>query len=122
MKNATRVLPFVLLMLILTAFTVSAGNTNRETVSISSNNITSIGESFDKMPMTLEAWLSLPVGYSERGGTVIGNYKTSSYACLNFEIHKSGRPRIYINDEALTNYDVIFDKVNLLTGKPIMSL
>ena len=108
MKNATRVLPFVLLVMILTAFTISAGNTSRETVSISSNNITSIGESFDKMPMTLEAWLSLPVGYSERGGTVIGNYKTSSYACLNFEIHKNGKPRLYFINSSGEKVDVQF--------------
>ena len=72
-----------------------------------------------KLPSTFEATVCLPKDLSDRGGVIIGNYSGEKIPLFNFEIHNNGNPRIYINDSEIKNYDVIFDKVNLLTGKPV---
>ena len=95
MKNVTRVALLLLILLVSLAVCASATGSSRETLTVDSNNIPRIGEAFDEMPLTLEAWISLPIGYSERGGTIVGNYKNGSTPCINFEIHKNGKPRLY---------------------------
>ncbi|MBO7169938.1 MAG: hypothetical protein J6W28_02025, partial [Clostridia bacterium] len=51
---------------------------------------------YEATPNTFEAWIYFPANTpaSQRGGVIIGNYQGGG-ACINFEIHQNGRPRLY---------------------------
>ena len=49
------------------------------------------------MPRTYEAWI-YPTTTS-RPGVIIGNYSSGCSAIVNFEIHSSGKPSVYIKNE-----------------------
>ncbi len=70
------------------------------------------------LPATYEATVFFPADYSGRGGVIVGDYAGDKVPLFNFEIHNSGRPRLYINDKDLVNYNVIFTDVNVYNGKP----
>lgn len=53
---------------------------------------------FTKMPRTYEAWI-YPTAGTSRSGVILGNYGSGSAVLLNFEIHSSGKPSIYIKDD-----------------------
>lgn len=53
---------------------------------------------FTKMPRTYEAWI-YPTADTSRSGVILGNYGSGSAVLLNFEIHSSGKPSIYVKDE-----------------------
>lgn len=69
-------------------------------------------------PNTFEAWVYFPANMpaSQRGGVIIGNYQGGG-ACINFEIHQNGRPRLYWVNSAGQVSDCIFTSVNVYTGK-----
>ena len=71
------------------------------------------------LPTTFEATVTLPEGYTSRAGVIIGDYAAGKKPCFNFEIHQNGAPRIFIWDGAEVNFDVIFNEVNVCTGKPV---
>ena len=74
------------------------------------NWTTTEGRGFDKsddlymegtlaaMPRTYEAWIYTDRSVS-RNGVIIGNYGSGNSVLLNFEIHSSGRPSVYIKCE-----------------------
>lgn len=69
-------------------------------------------------PKTIEATLCFPSDHplDKRGGVVFGNYYGSGSACVNFEIHQNGSPRIYYIDNEGKSHDQIFERVNVCTG------
>lgn len=67
----------------------------------------------DATPNTFEAWIKLPrSAAADRAGIILGNYGDNT-PCINFEIHPSGRPRLYWNG----TYDWIFTDINVCTGE-----
>ena len=65
---------------------------------------------FENMPRTYEAWIAPTL--TSRAGVIMGNYGSGSNAIVNFEIHSSGKPLLYIKDadgnltETKFNYDI----------------
>ena len=74
---------------------------------------------FSKLPSTYEATVKFPKGTSAstRGGVIFGDFKNMTTACVSFEIHKNGNPRLYFIDANQTAHSYIFDKVNVYTGE-----
>jgi len=74
---------------------------------------------FSKLPSTYEATVKFPKGTtaSTRGGVIFGDFKNMTTACVSFEIHKNGNPRLYFIDANQTAHSYIFDKVNVYTGE-----
>lgn len=64
------------------------------------------------MPRTYEAWI-YPTLTTDRPGLIIGNYSSGSASIVNFEIHSSARPSVYIKDaqgnlmDKKFNYDIM---------------
>ena len=57
-----------------------------------------------------------------RGGVIFGNYVDANHACICFEIHKNGNPRIYLlapNAESgvMEAYNYIFKDINVYNGQ-----
>ncbi len=50
-------------------------------------------------PLSIEATIKLPNGYTSRGGVIVGNWGEQQRSCFNFEIHENGKPRLYIQDK-----------------------
>ena len=71
-----------------------------------------------EIPLTFEAVLSLPKGYSGRGGVIVGNYGGIKQ-CLNFEVYSNGNPRLYYVDESGTVHNFVFTGVDVRTGGPV---
>ena len=71
-----------------------------------------------EIPLTFEAVLSLPKGYSGRGGVIVGNYGGIKQ-CLNFEVYSNGNPRLYYVDEGGTVHNFVFTGVDVRTGGPV---
>ena len=71
----------------------------------------------DVLPQTFEATLRLPADREARSGVIIGSYGTSEIACVNFEIHEGGHPRIYLIDDGETAHSIVFDEVDVCTGE-----
>lgn len=69
-------------------------------------------------PRTFEATIALPEmeNSSETGGVIFGN-STGSGACVNFEIHTNGNPRLHLVDTSGTETNLLFDQVNVCNGK-----
>lgn len=70
------------------------------------------------LPMTYEAAVCFPAGYTERGGVIFGNYVDSNSACVNFEVYKYGIPRVYIIDNNGKCYNIVFNQIDVCNGKP----
>lgn len=68
-------------------------------------------------PLTYEASICLPTGYTARAGVIAGNYYYSGNPCVSFEIYNNGVPRIYIVDSSKNTYSYSFSDVNVCTGK-----
>lgn len=80
-----------------------------EGASFSQNCLNRTDRSFSDVPLTFEAWVSVPKSQSGRAGVIIGNYASSAnQPCINFEIHKNGKPRLYIIDTNKTSHDYTF--------------
>ena len=75
-------------------------------------------QAYNTTPNTFEAWVYFPADMpaSQRGGVIIGNYQGGG-ACVNFEIHQNGRPRLYWVNSANQVSECIFTSVNVYTGK-----
>lgn len=67
-------------------------------------------------PLTYEATIKLPSGYTARSGVIAGNYYYSGNPCVSFEIYNNGVPRIYIVDGSKNTYSYSFSDVNVATG------
>ena len=77
--------------------------------SFEQTRLVAVDRPFDSVPLTFEAWVCVPKTQTARAGVILGNYKGSgNVPCINFEIHKNGRPRLYIIDTKKTAHDFIF--------------
>lgn len=70
-------------------------------------------------PVTFEATVKFPQGYTDRGGVILGNYTTSSTPCVSFGTYDNGQPRIYYCDDSKTVGDFRFKSINICTGEPV---
>ncbi len=73
------------------------------------------------LPSTYEATVYFPANTDAtvRGGVIVGNFEAAGVACVSFEIHKNGNPRLYIIDSNNVTHDHIFTNVNVITGQPV---
>lgn len=99
-------------------------------VYLSEENHYSMTNLIENTPMTLEATVFVPTAVSDRAGIIMGNFRDALTEAkvnagkfrdfMNFEIHKSGRPRLnisYINDDGeYIIKDYIFSNVDVRTG------
>ena len=83
----------------------------------SSEKIYSTDSPLASLPATFEATLRLPSDRQSRCGVIFGSYSTGNSTCANFEIHESGRPRVYIIDDDGKTHGIIFDQVNVCTDE-----
>lgn len=102
---------------------VNAGK-NNQSFTPTANEVCEIEKIFDIQPYTFEATICLDANLTERGGTILGNYKDRNQDALSFEIYTDGHPRLYINDynsknNKSTSWSYIFDSVNVCTGQPV---
>ena len=95
----------------------SASSTNG--VTFKAEDVFSTKNAIKNYPLTAEATVFFPSSFSasERGGVIVGNYKSSSTQCYSFEIHKNGNPRLYIIDSTKTVNDYRFTDINVYNGK-----
>lgn len=72
-----------------------------------------------KLPATYEATIKFPANTSSatRGGVIAGDFLNMSTACVSFEIHKNGNPRLYLIDSDKTAHNFLFNNVNVYTGE-----
>lgn len=64
---------------------------------------------------SVEAWIKLPDGYTERAGVILSDFDGVSAHNFAFEIHENGRPRIFF-ERSNTEHSWIFENVNVCTG------
>ena len=77
-----------------------------------------VSKSFETVPLTFEAVISLPADHQGRGGVIIGNFSGASN-CLSFEIFSGGNPRIYYIDGEGNTLDIVFKNVDVRGGDPV---
>lgn len=91
-----------------------------EGMTFGENDKYKISRPFDTAPISVEAWVCLPVG-AGRAGVVVGNFSGSA-PCINFEITTNGRPRMYVveyTSGAKAIHDVTFKSVDVRTGESV---
>ncbi len=76
-----------------------------------------VSKPYASAPLTYEAWVYLPNGYTQRGGVILGNFGGENAQCLSFEIFDKGQPRLYYTDADGTKNSAEFSKINVCTGK-----
>ena len=76
---------------------------------------------YEKAPKTFEATIKVDKNLSGRGGVILGNYGANT-ACVSFEIHENGVPRLYFVAAAGTTHDLRFDSVDVRTGEGWIAL
>jgi len=92
-------------------------------------------QEFDAVPLSFEATVKLPAGYTDRGGVIAGNWRNgnnygefdSTREYVNFEIAANGAPRLFWQESHGTStweskgseykLDLTFDQVNVATGE-----
>ncbi len=109
-------LMLVLLLSTVCALPLSATDTEAG-ITFSAEDTYQTQAPFSLLPATFEATLKFPTDTEGRGGVILGSYVSSKVACVNFEIHENGAPRLYIIDENAKVYDVKFTSVNVYTGE-----
>ncbi len=106
----------ILLIACLCCFAVTADES--EGLSFTKDEMLITESAFSKLPATYEATVKFPEDTTSgtRGGVIFGDFKNMTTACVSFEIHKNGNPRLYFIDADKKTYSFIFDKVNVYTG------
>ena len=117
MKKISLFLAIVTLFSCLSCFAVFSATSNG--VTFTAEEVYSTKTAIKNYPLTAEATVFFPSSFSasERGGVIIGNYKSNSIQCFSVEIHKNGNPRLYIIDADKTVHDFKFTNVNIYNGK-----
>ena len=105
-------------LFVFTSLVIPVSAAGAEGASFTADRTFTMENRLDGAPLTYEAVIKLPAGYSGRGGVIIGNYSNSSTKAVSFEIYENGVPRIYTitgNGKAVTN--IGFSEVNVATGE-----
>ena len=97
---------------------VSANAADKATVSFNAQTQYKASAAYAEPINTFEAVVNLPENFnsSTRGGVIIGNYGYGN-PNVSFEIHNSGRPRLYITEPSGNVTNLIFNQINVATGK-----
>ncbi len=72
---------------------------------------------FSAVPHTFDAVISLPESVEERGGVIIGNYRSGVKNVASFEVYEGGKVRLYYKNNLVVG-NCIFD-TDIRTGKPV---
>lgn len=115
-RFTTLIFSLVILVGAICSFPIFAANVD-EGMTFTAEDLYQTESPLSSLPSTFEATLKFPTNTSGRGGVILGNYLGSGSACVNFEIHEKGVPRLYIIDDNAKTYDVKFTKVNVFTGE-----
>ncbi|MBQ8145366.1 MAG: metallophosphoesterase [Clostridia bacterium] len=106
---------FLALMLLLPgalAITVSAEETeNAETkasgATFATTTTYTVSKALDKTPLTFEAEIMLPDGYTQRAGVIFGNYSSNGTPAISFELAAGPKVRLYSSSSDHTFSTVI---------------
>lgn len=63
---------------------------------------------FEQTPRTFEALFILPKSYTNRAGTLVGNYDGGTGEQINVEIYNNGKPRLYYKNSRGKAYTYLF--------------
>ena len=69
------------------------------------------------IPETVEAWIFMPASYTDRGGTLIGNYGAPGSCYFSYEIHYNGNPRCFFNNGDGTSGSYAFTTIDVRKSK-----
>ena len=120
MKKICRLLSIFLTVLMLAGLCIApfeAFAANGEGLTFTAKDLYRPEKTYDAAPNTFEAWIKLPKNAANnRNGVILGNYN-HGYTVINFEIHSSGRPRLYWVNENGKLSDWIFTDVNVCTSE-----
>ena len=124
-KTAKRLvlLPILILLLITVLAACTADEPQGVDTSAGGRQFTELeniamDKALTEIPLTFEAWVKLPAGYTERGGAIVSNYRGTYDWCdegVAMEIYENGKPRLYL-DNGSRACDAKFD-VNIATGE-----
>ncbi len=79
-----------------------------------------VEKAFSLRPMTYEAWIKLPQGYTQRAGVILGNYDDTPQKdgpFFSFEVYTNGSPRLYLKSAGASALNLVFQKINVCTGE-----
>ena len=120
MKKICRLLSIFLTVVMLAGLCIApfeAFAANGEGLTFTAKDLYRPEKTYDAAPNTFEAWIKLPKNAANsRNGVILGNYN-HGYTVINFEIHSSGRPRLYWVNENGKLSDWIFTDVNVCTSE-----
>ena len=120
MKTLHRLLSLALALLMLAGLCVAAlpvTAADDEGITFTEYDLYKPVKTYDEAPNTFEAWVKLPKSAaSGRAGVILGNYGVGN-SVINFEVHPSGRPRLYWTESNGKNSDWIFSSINICTGE-----
>jgi len=96
-----------------------------ETKAFTADKLYTMSNPLKVTPKKFDATVYFPetMSANTRGGVIFGNYVDENHACICFEIHKNGNPRIYLlapNAESgvMEAYNYIFKDINVYNGQP----
>lgn len=106
---------FLALMLILPgalAITVSAeetevAGTEASGATFATTTTYTVSKALDKTPLTFEAEIMLPDGYTQRAGVIFGNYSSNGTPAISFELAAGPKVRLYSSSSDHTFSTVI---------------
>ena len=114
-----KLISLVLALAMIASFAVLPLTANAAELVFSSNPIYKTSKAFSEYPLTYEATVKLPAGYSQRPGVIAGNYKDDITNCISFEVQTNGNPRIFVRYGSAggQNISILFNNVNICTGE-----
>ena len=120
MKKINKYLILILLLVItfnLFNLAVAEAATDSDYLKWNSANSYVVSNELDDAPLTIEAKIKLPAGYTSRGGVIVSNYGDSkSKGYIIFEIYTNGNPSITLIDLNGVKTGGVYKKVNVATG------
>ena len=91
---------------------------NSNYISLDSENLWMLTDYFEEAPLTVEATIKLPSGFTDRGGVIFSNYGNKiSKAYITYEIYTNGNPSITMVDLNGNKISGLYKNVNVATGE-----
>ena len=104
------------LAMAITTFSALPLTANAAELVFSSGQIYKTAKPLSELPLTYEATVKLPAGYTERAGIIAGNYKDVGTTSISFEVQTYGNPKIYVQNNSSVLCNILFNNVNICTG------
>ena len=121
MKKANRIALFFLATLLLSSvfFVCASAETPTEGVTFTADDHYRTKSALSALPSTYEATIFFPADTpaDQPGGVILGNFKGTDAAFVSFEISTNGNPCLRVLVNNYEKYTVLFDRVNVYTGK-----